>query len=48
VLFIRLPDTNAARGPAQLSRHQRFAAFAAFEYKNDYGHAYWGTPLVPN
>jgi iron complex outermembrane receptor protein len=24
-----------------------FAAFAAFEYKNDYGHAYWGTPLVP-
>jgi iron complex outermembrane receptor protein len=24
-----------------------FAAFAAFEYKNDYGHAYWGTPVVP-
>jgi iron complex outermembrane receptor protein len=24
-----------------------FVAFAAFEYKNDYGHAYWGTPLVP-
>ena len=24
-----------------------FKVFAAFEYKNDYGHAYWGTPLVP-
>ena len=24
-----------------------FKVFAAFEYKQDYGHAYWGTPLVP-
>jgi iron complex outermembrane recepter protein len=33
----------------QLNYHvtSDFMAFAAFEYKNDYGHAYWGTPLVP-
>ena len=24
-----------------------FKVFAAIEYKQDYGHAYWGTPLVP-
>jgi iron complex outermembrane recepter protein len=24
-----------------------FKVFAAVEYKNDQGHAYWGTPLVP-
>jgi iron complex outermembrane recepter protein len=24
-----------------------FKTFAAIEYKNDSGHAYWGTPLVP-
>jgi iron complex outermembrane recepter protein len=24
-----------------------FKTFAAFEYKQDSGHAYWGTPLVP-
>jgi iron complex outermembrane recepter protein len=24
-----------------------FKTFVAIEYKDDYGHAYWGTPLVP-
>jgi iron complex outermembrane recepter protein len=34
---------------AQLNYHptSTFMTFVAIDYKNDYGHAYWGTPMVP-
>jgi iron complex outermembrane recepter protein len=34
---------------AQLNYHptSTFMTFVAVDYKDDYGHAYWGTPMVP-
>jgi iron complex outermembrane receptor protein len=40
-------DLAALAGQLNYRVSSDFAVFAAFQYENDYGHAYWGTPLVP-